>query len=226
MVAEQKKMQQNSLVEKFLALPKNQLVSGMFSDSLDKMDYRHQVITGWMCNNSKTRVFGLARTVLIKDMDTDDENIHTGLSFLESLHPGEIMVVKGSMQFAYFGELMSRLSIRQQLQSVFIDGLTRDTSYTMTLSELPIFAKGYSPVDIKGRGRVEAVDIPINVDGVKIQPGNLIYADNDGMVVIPDAALDGLYARITACLEDEEDIIQRINRGESILDILAFHKEF
>ena len=134
----------------------NNLCSGMLSDELDKMGYRNQVIQGLTVNN-KFKIYNKARTVEIKEIETDDENIRTGLSFIGSINEGEILCVQGSQEFAYFGELMTRLSTRQGLGGVVIGGFTRDSEFTKNAS-LTIFAEGYTPKDIKGRGRVEQVD--------------------------------------------------------------------
>lgn len=204
----------------------DKLYGGMFSDELDCMGYRSQVISGWKLNNSANRCLGPARTILIETRETPDENIHTGLGFLEQMEHGEILCVSGSSEFAYFGELMSRLSIRQGIPGAIIDGLTRDSLFTRNLQNLAVFAQGYSPKDIKGRGRVQSTDVEITIQGVTISPGDWIYGDSDGVVVIPQAAQKELFERVSAVIDDEQDIVDRIDRGESISTILNFHKAF
>ena len=203
-----------------------QLCSGMFSDELDKLGFRDQVISGLVSNIQCNKFLGPARTVQIDTIETNDENITTGLGFLEKLSGGEILCIDGSEQFAYFGELMTRLSIRTGLGGVVIGGLTRDSFFTQQQDELSIFASGYSPKDIKGRGRVGAVDVTINIANVPISPSDWIFADSDGIVVIPANLKEKLFSRVRRCIEAEKDIIARIEQGESIQTILEFHKEF
>lgn len=202
------------------------LNSGMFSDSLDKMGWRHQVVSGFQSNIRRPKMLGRARTVQLETMATDDENITTGLGFIEKLSPGDILVVAGSDEFAYFGELMTRLSVRQGLGGVLINGLTRDSDYTFTTDKLGILFKGLTPVDIKGRGRVKAVDIPVEIGGVTVQPGQWMFADSDAAVFLPDDVLEELEKRVHRSVADEADIIAKINAGASVADILADHKEF
>lgn len=204
----------------------SKLNSGMFSDSLDKLGFVNQVITGLACNVSRPKFFGTVRTVELEEMDTDDERIGMGLGFLEALEKGEILFVKGSMRFAYFGELMTRLSVRQGLEGVFIDGLTRDSDYTLTEKNLPIFCRGYSPVDIKGRGRVAQIDSVFEIDGVSVAPGQYSFADNDAIVIVPQGIEIELEALIRATVDAEEDIVDRISSGESVCSILKHHDEF
>lgn len=204
----------------------NDLFSGMFSDELDKMGFKNQVIVSLKANFGNAKFLGPARTVHIETIETADENIRTGLGFLEKLNPGEILCIDGSQEFAYFGELMTRLSIRTGLAGIVIGGLTRDSSYTQQQNTLPIYAGGYSPKDIKGRGRVSTVDVAITINNISIEPGDWIFSDTDGTVVIPSGLREELFTRIHATIEAERDIVARINSGESINTILKFHKEF
>ncbi len=202
------------------------LCAGLFSDALDKLGYKNQVITGFKLNNSGLSALGRARTLKIHTLETDDENLQLGLSFLGNLRTGEILVVSGSSKFAYFGEMMTRLSLRRGINGVFIDGLTRDTKFTCLRCSLPILARGYSPVDIKGRGRVSEVDISVKIEGVEISPHDLIYFDQDGLAVVPKEIEKELIKEIEWGLKEEERIIGLINRGVTIEDILKSVKEF
>ncbi|TDJ86655.1 RraA family protein [Campylobacter volucris] len=203
----------------------NEYCSGIFSDELDKLGYKNQVINGLLINKSKLRMFGKIRTLIIETIDTPDENIKMGLNFLASLNNGEILFVKGSNEFAYFGELMSRLSQEIGLSGIVIDGLTRDTFYTQNIN-LPIFAKGYSPKDIKGRGRVKEVDVDFFIDNIKISSGDYIFGDNDACVILPKNIISELAKKINIAVEEEYNIKQMIFDGKTISDILQVAKEF
>jgi regulator of RNase E activity RraA len=196
----------------------------MFSDELDKMGYRDQVIQG-MKLNINTKMYGVAKTILIEEIETHDENIRTGLSFLGTLSNNDILCVQGSEQFAYFGELMTRLSLRQNINGVIIGGFTRDSFFTTT-SSLPIFANGYSPKDIKGRGRVKETNVPIIINNKTINPGDYIFGDSDGVVIIPQICRKELEDRLLNVLQNERNIIQDIREGKSVNYILEHYKEF
>lgn len=202
------------------------LFSGMFSDEIDKMGWREQVVRGFLLNRPELKCYGPMRTVKLETKATNDENIQTGLGFIEKLEAGEILVVQGSQEFAYFGELMTRLSRRQKLGGVVIEGLTRDNPFTQRLTSLPIFTRGYSPKDIKGRGRVEAVDVPVTLGHLRVEPHDWLFGDSDGIVVIPASHRRKLEKRVETTYQGEADIIKRIDAGESIRTILQFHKSF
>ena len=199
--------------------------TGVFSDELDKLGHRHQVSTSWKLNRPGARFFGRVRTLSIETVETHDERLHDGLSFLTSLEPGDVLVIKGSRDFAYFGELMSRLAEKVGLSGVVIDGLTRDTYYTRRI-DLPIFAKGYSPVDIKGRGRVGAIDERVMIDGICVHPGDYLFGDGDAVVAVPNSVMPTLRGRVLEAVRDEAAIKESIAAGASVDELLARFKEF
>ena len=204
-----------------------ELCSGIFSDVMDSMGYRGQVITGFQRNKSKISVLGRARTLKIETIETSDENIRMGLSFVGKVGKGEILLVSGSERFAYFGELMTRLSTRQEIEAIVIDGLTRDTNYTHHESvQLPILAKGYSPVDIKGRGRVESVDVDIVIDGIRVEPNDLVYIDNEAICVVPKEKEQEVIEKVKEKIKEEKRITQLLESGISVEELLETVKEF
>lgn len=207
-------------------LPLDSLCSGMFSDNLDKMRASGRVATGWRSNYAPFRAMGRARTILLETVETDDENIRTGLSFIEAIRPGEILLVQGSEAFAYFGELMTRLAVRQQMAGVVIEGLTRDSVHTLNEKKLPILFRGLSPVDIKGRGRVKATDVPVRIGHLEINPGDFVFADSDALVAVLPLHEDELARRLLNNIAEEHDVIRLIENGASVAQILNRVNEF
>lgn len=205
----------------------NELCSGLFSDVMDKMGYRNQIIVNLKRNKPMVNFIGRARTLLIETIETDDENIRAGLSFLGQLGEGDILIVKGSNKFAYFGELMTKLSSKIGVEGVIIDGLTRDTNYTHRSDVmLPIIARGYSPVDIKGRGRVKSSDVVIKIDGIEIHPQNLIYADNEAVCVIPSEIEEEVIVKVKEKIKEERRITELIRGGITVDKLLEQVTEF
>ena len=69
---------------------------------------------------------------------------------------------------------------------VIVDGAVRDVA-KMKSMQFPVFARGMNPYDSRDRQRVIDIDIPIELDGIRIQPGDLIAADIDGIIIVPQA---------------------------------------
>lgn len=205
----------------------SRLDSGIFSDVLDSLGYRHQIIPGFLRNHKGIKCLGRARTLKIRTLETNDENIRMGLTFIGSILPGEILLIKGSNEFAYFGEMMTKLSTRQGVGGVVIDGLTRDTNYThQDFVKLPILARGYSPVDIKGRGQVETTDGTIEIDGISVSVGDLVFIDNEAICVVPKEVEQETIRKIREKVQEEMRITELIQDNVEIDEMLKTVREF
>lgn len=204
---------------------KSKITSSILSDELDKLGYRNQVLIDWTTNNNKT-IMGFARTVLIKETKTGNENIKLGLGFIDKLNCNDILFIQGSNKFAYFGELMTRLSIRKGFKGAIINGKTRDSIFTKKKKNFTIFSKGYSPVDIKLRGSVIKTDTSIKIENTIIKKNDIIYGDVEGVVIIPNKSIKKLLPGIINAIKNESKVIKLINKNTSIKEILKKVKEF
>ena len=95
-----------------------------------------------------------------------------------------IVVENGVPDFAYFGDLNARLAIRAGAVGAIIDGATRDSNNVRALG-FPVFARGTCCVDVRNRATVDDMDCPVNIGGRAVEPGDLVFADADGVIVIP-----------------------------------------
>ena len=93
----------------------NLACTGMITDECDELGIDYVCLTGYKTNSSKPSFFGFVRTVDLEEGDYADENINLGLGFLNSLGNQDVLFVKGSDSFAYFGELMTRFSTKKQI---------------------------------------------------------------------------------------------------------------
>ena len=203
------------------------LFSGMFSDVLDSLGYRDCVIPGVKPINANIKILGRVRTLELINVNSVEipENIEKGLSFLESVEKNQILFVKGSDEYAYFGELMTRLSQRQGVQAAVVCGLSRDSSYIVN-SGFNFFSSGFLPSDIKGRGQVKAVDGTVIINKVTVNSGDCIFGDSDGIVIIPKKIEQTVLDKIQEMVVDEKLIVDKINSGFSVGEILKSHNSF
>jgi regulator of RNase E activity RraA len=95
-----------------------------------------------------------------------------------------IGAAQGSMRSGIWGELLSTAARNSGCVGAIIDGAVRDVR-KMSAMRFPVFARGTSPYDSKDRQRVVDFDVPVEIDGVKFSPGDLVVADCDGVVVVP-----------------------------------------
>ncbi len=161
-------------------------------DILDSLGYRNQAM------HSRLRpllpdirhcgLVGRARTV--RWMETDyvvEEDPYGGeIEVVDSLKGGDVIVhsTDYSGTIAPWGELMSTIAMRNGCAGCVCDAMIRDCVRIVDMG-FPTYYSAIGPLDSKGRARVQAYDVPIRCGEVLVQPNDLIFADYDGIVVIP-----------------------------------------
>lgn len=209
--------------EEILDTIRTKACSGMFSDFTNG-DGKTRVWNHFKATGTKN-ILGVVRTVELQSIATSDENLAVGLPFLTSLNKGDVLVVKGSNDFAYFGELMANLAIRTGVNGTIIFGASRDTRAISKL-DYSLHATSYTPVDIKGRGRVKNVDLSFDVDNYAIAPQSWVFADSDGAVFFPSEIAATVLNAVFKMVHDEQTILSQIADGLTGAVLANIHKGF
>lgn len=120
----------------------------------------------------------------------------------------DIIVVENECKdYAYFGDLNARLAIRSGATGVIVDGVTRDKRQTELLG-LPVFALGYNAADVRRRATTEYINKPIKIGGHTINPGDLIFMDENAMVVIYKKYEQEILSDVLNTLKNEKKYYQ------------------
>jgi 4-hydroxy-4-methyl-2-oxoglutarate aldolase len=108
------------------------------------------------------------------------------LKAVDSCQPDDVMIcaANGSMHSALWGELLSTASRNAGCVGAIIDGAVRDVTKIREMA-FPVFARGTSPYDSQNRQRVIEIGVPVEIKGVRFCSGDLVFADLDGIVVVP-----------------------------------------
>ena len=168
------------------------LYGGVICDILDEMGYRnqamHQRLRPLLPDIRNCGFMGRARTFEWKEIDYIDEENPYGLEIeaMDSLNKGDVVVHSTDYNStnAPWGELMSTLSKRKGVVGCVCDSQVRDCVRIIEMN-FPVYYAGIRPLDSKGRGLVIAYDVPVQCGEVLVNPNDLIFADFDGVVVIP-----------------------------------------
>ena len=102
------------------------------------------------------------------------------------------------------------------------DGLVRDVRYIRTM-KFPVFHGGIGPLDSKGRGEVAAIDVPVEVAGVRIESGDLMFGDVDGVVVVPKKIESQVLALAFKKVASENTVRAELKRGDKLKAVFARH---
>jgi 4-hydroxy-4-methyl-2-oxoglutarate aldolase len=198
------------------------LYTAVVSDSLDEMGYRDQAMRkDFRPLDPAFRCAGWARTIQCMDVfEIPDDPYGLEIEAIDSLLPGEIAVVStgDSERNAPWGELLSTASQARGARGAIIGGLVRDVQKIQEL-KFPVFATGIKPVDSMGRGVVTDYNVPIECGEVSVWPGDLVFADFDGVVVVPAAVVTEVIARATDKVTRENHSRDELKNGSYLADV-------
>ena len=146
-----------------------------------------------------------------------------GLMFeaLDSLRPGEIYVASGaSPRYALWGELMSTRARLLGARGALVDGFARDIDGIRALG-FPCFSTGFYAQDQGPRGKVIDYRCALEIGGVRIEPGTLLFGDKEGVLVIPRAAEAEVVRLALEKARGEKRVAKAIREGMSAVDAFA-----
>jgi regulator of RNase E activity RraA len=139
---------------------------------------------------------------------------------MDSLISGDVAVHSCDPGFtnAPWGELMSTLAKRNGAVGCVCDSMIRDCKQIIAM-QFPVFHVGIRPLDSKGRGRVMAYDVPIRCGDVLVRPGELVFADFDGVVVVPLELEEHALSLAAEKIGKENATRRELLRGRTLRDV-------
>ena len=200
------------------------LYTGAISDILDKNGCRNQVLPYYITPfTTANRVAGMAFTGQgYPCADTAHDDTPTRLKMLDSIAPGTVSVwsTGGSMDCAHWGEIMSTAVQQRGCTGAVIDGGVRDVDFVNAMN-YPVFAKFKCSASSLGRWDIVDCQISIKIGNTVVHPGDFVFGDTDGVVVIPkDMTMDVLVAA-EGIFERESGMREELRRGISVKDAYA-----
>lgn len=195
---------------------KEKLYVAAVCDILDGLGYRNQVMHQRLrplLPDIRTCGFvGRARTLRWMDVDfVADDPYGLEIDFMDSLLPDDVVVHSTDFRGTNtpWGELMTTVAIQRGAAGCICDSNVRDCVKIIDLG-FPVYAAGIRPLDSRGRGIVKEYDVPVESGGVLVRPGELVFADYDGIVVVPRDVEDRV-------LEESREKTHKENRMRSEL---------
>jgi regulator of RNase E activity RraA len=135
-----------------------------------------------------------------------------------------VVAAAGERQSGIWGELMSNASRVRGATGVVIDGGIRDARLVREIEGLGVFARYTSPIESLRRSRIHDIEIPISMTGtttsqVRVDPGDWIFGDEDGVLVIPKDALDEVVAKAEEAKDIEDKVRKEVQAGVPVTDV-------
>ena len=207
------------------SLIKEELYTAVIGDIMDKMGYTRQFLPPQIRPlRDDMLVVGRAMTVLEADVlehgKECGENPLLKRSFglmLEALED-EVYVCSGSSPcYALWGELMSARAIQCKAAGAVVNGYSRDTKGILAL-DFPCFSYGPYAQDQAPRGKVIDYRVPIEMDGVRINDGDILIGDIDGVCVVPRSIEEEVFTRALEKARGERMVLKKIQEGMKARD--------
>jgi 4-hydroxy-4-methyl-2-oxoglutarate aldolase len=213
------------------ALLKTKLHTAVVGDVLDQMGLRRQFLPAQIAPLIKTmKIAGRAMPVLEADIHDDGRPTSRGplankrfglmLEALDDLKPGEIYVATGaSLRYALWGELMSTRAMHLKAAGAILDGYIRDSTQIEDYG-FDVFCRGTYAQDQGPRGKVIDFRSAIAIDGITIEPGQLMFGDREGVLIIPREAESEAVRRALEKATTENAVGDAIRNGMSAVAAL------
>lgn len=195
-------------------------------DILDQMGYHNQAMQPRLRPLDENCCVMVGRARTIRWMETDyvveDNPYGREIEMMDSLQENDVVVhsTDSSGTNAPWGELMSTVAKMRGAVGCICDSQIRDCVKIKEL-QFPVFYTGIRPLDSKGRGLVVDYDVPVRSGGVLVHPGELVFTDFDGVVVIPRQAEAGLFALAKEKVAAEDISRKELMQGKTLAEVYA-----
>jgi len=208
------------------ALVKNELYTPVVGDVLDALGYYHQFLPQPIQPAlTEMKLVGRAMPVVMIDVHGPQKKPFGLLTeALDQLEPGEIYLCSGGdMRCAYWGELLTATARTRGAVGAVVNGFHRDTP-KMLEQNWPVFSRGRFAQDSSVRTQVTDFRCAIEIGGVWVEPGDLVFGDLDGVVVVPKKVQSEVIERSLEKARKENVVRKAIEAGMSSTAALKKYK--
>ena len=205
------------------------LYVAVLSDILDNLGFRSQVLQPGVVPaqpDPSQVLVGRAATLLVGPQYEVVEQPYTNqIAAIDALEPGDVVVsgVGGMTNVAVWGELFSNAAKARGARGFLTDGCHRDTRMVLDLG-FPVFSRGPRPVDISGRGTVISIGRPIEIAGVVVHPGDVVFAEVDGVVIIPQDLAEVTVSRAFEKVAKEDGAREDLRAGRLLSEVWSKYR--
>lgn len=188
----------------------------------------HALEFGFMNNeiqllDKSRQVYAVGTAITARIPATDSTMVYKAMTYAK---PGDILVIdmQGEMRHACWGEMTTRTAKRFSIQAVIVDGPNTDSQEIRSM-DFPVFSKGQSNLTTKICGFKGDVNVPVCCGGTVVNPGDLILANSDGIVVVPYDFADKII-EIAELYERYNRIDQEgFEKNLPLTEIMSFEKK-
>jgi regulator of RNase E activity RraA len=203
-----------------------ELYTPVVADILDQMGCREQTMAARIRPVYPSAVVvGRAMTMLGMEVYRVPEHPYRlCIEALDQVQPGEVPVITagGAQSAAFWGELLSTATRARGGRGAIVDAYSRDVNHIIRM-QFPVFATGIRPTD--SLGRIDVVDyrVPVRCGDVLVNPGDIVFADYDGAVVLPQGIWRETVERALEKVRGENRVREELTQGALLGDVFRKH---
>ena len=201
------------------------LSAAILSDIVDSLGLMRRAMRPFVRPLDDTQVMvGRARTGLYMPayaLREGENPYEIEIALVDDLQPQEVVVLAcngPSERIAPWGELLTTAAQVRGAAGCVTDGLVRDVRQIRAM-HFPVFHGGIGPLDTKGRARMVDRDVRVECGGVSIDPGDLVFGDVDGVVVIPRSHEHAVMDLALEKVRGEDNTRDALLQGESLANV-------
>lgn len=201
------------------------LTTALVSDALDGLGHRNQVMASGLHLLDRARpVLGFAFPMRAEATTAlADKPYAMQFEAVEQIRPGEVLVVStGGSDSAFWGELFSTRVLRMGARGAVVDGLARDRARIEDMG-FPLAVRDFRPTDSYGRLEVVAYGERITVRDVEVHRGDFVFADVDGVVVVPRGRIVDVLNAAEAKQQAEAIVRKELLEGATVDEVYRRH---
>jgi 4-hydroxy-4-methyl-2-oxoglutarate aldolase len=204
-----------------LDMMREKLSTALVCDALDSLGARGQSPQiAFPVRTLDGLLVGRCKTTLWSDRGTSDPHPYEKeLLAVDTCQPDQVIIAAagGSMRSGIWGELLSTAARNGGCVGAIVDGAVRDVA-PMKAMGFAVFARSTCPYDSKDRQEVTAIDVAVEIAGVIFHPNELVFADADGIVVVPSSVEDEAIRRAWNKAHDENRTRAAIQQGMKVTE--------
>lgn len=192
------------------------------SDALDALG-ETGVVTGIRRLSTRQAIAGRVRTLkLAEGRRPGGSTMHLGVRSIDEADDTDVIVIeqRTGIDAAAWGGVLSEAAHHKHIRGVIIDGPARDVD-DINETGLPVFARGATPYSARGRIHEAAVNVPVKVGDVVVEPGDLVIADGTGVVFLKAAMAGDVIEKAEAIAEAERRMVEAVHEHKRVTEIMG-----
>lgn len=189
------------------------------ADALDKVGIKGAVI-GIRPMYDCPKIVGRAVTIKVAAAGTVKPKSHMGVNAIDAASAGDIIIIdnRGDLFNNCWGEILAMGAKMKGVSGVVVDGATRDIDACKEF-EFPVYARGAVPITARGRIMEESVNAMVRIGDVQVNPGDIVFADINGVVIVQVEKLDEVLEAAEEILKKEEAMVADLRKGVSMVEV-------